>query len=68
MSIQRFLLTIALSCLVMTTLSWLWHYSFMGDLYAEHTALTREVVLERLIDLNGAGIISNTGPSLAVPS
>ena len=51
MSIQRFLLTIALSCLVMATLSWLWHHSFMAALYQEHTALVREVSLMRLVVL-----------------
>ncbi|MBT3342503.1 MAG: hypothetical protein HN712_13890 [Gemmatimonadetes bacterium] len=48
MSIPRFLLATILSALVMLALWWLWHMSFMATLYAEHTALPRDVPLTRI--------------------
>ncbi|MBT7598503.1 MAG: hypothetical protein HN559_26595 [Gemmatimonadetes bacterium] len=51
MSTQRFLLATAASALVMLTLGWLWHDSFMAAFYAEHTALPRQVPLTRIIIL-----------------
>ena len=51
MSIPRFLLAAVVSALVMLTLGWLWHASFMADFYPQHTALQREMPLTRIIVL-----------------